>query len=300
MSSPLFFHSLGENGAWNRDFGVPGTLFTLSHKRPAQASTLGQTERYLPIGGDMKKSILAAVLCLLCSGLNAVGDDPKSGIVGRWVSESPDRVPVVFEKDGSLVVRWPGVFRDEDGLEKGTYRIDEKGEVRGDVRRGGLTLAAHFTYRDGVLEGEYGLMKKCKWVRAKNPAPKTPELAPTWKLFYALTPKPPEEGKGVIYRAEVGGEEQAHVPAQTSLAGKDIEKQFGKPTSIGTGQKALFPEVVAGRVELKLVMGDVWWFDSMMLMLQDGKVKYIWIRGQTKSLRAMIAAKRPADEKDPK
>jgi uncharacterized protein (TIGR03066 family) len=170
------------------------------------------SDRAIP-GADLKK-LLAAVLDNPWLQLEYFGPEtpkvvadhflaaaPKpeelpAALVGKWVSDDPDRVPVEFGADGSITL---GLAR-RDGewlTAKGTYAVGDGGRVKYQAKLGGLAISGHFTMKDGVLIGPTGANAETRWKKlpkSSNP-PAAPERDPEEAFAKACTLVAALEGK---------------------------------------------------------------------------------------------------------
>jgi uncharacterized protein (TIGR03066 family) len=104
--------------------------------------------------------------------LKIVKDDPKGAeemkklLVGKWISDDDQKVPLEFLKDGSAKVG----FIVEEGkwlIAEGTFTVSGKGLVKSKTMHAGSTLFSSWTLKDGVLVGSHGPKPMVKWVKAK-------------------------------------------------------------------------------------------------------------------------------------
>jgi hypothetical protein len=86
----------------------------------------------------------------------------KETLVGRWVSDDGDRIPVEFGADGSIAIgldlldwKWQTA--------KGTYVVSDDGKVKYTANLGGLTVRGHYTMKDSALIGSSGLNPAARW-----------------------------------------------------------------------------------------------------------------------------------------
>lgn len=94
-------------------------------------------------------------------------EDPKTEVIGKWVSQDEDREPLLFEKDGTFKCG----FIKEKGewvTATGKYTIFPDGEIRAEAKRGGATLYLHYTLKDGVIQGSRGPRPLVKWRKVKE------------------------------------------------------------------------------------------------------------------------------------
>jgi uncharacterized protein (TIGR03066 family) len=99
----------------------------------------------------------------------------KEALVGKWVSDDADRVPVEFGADGSI--RLALCERDWKWQKaKGTYVVSDGGRVNYQAKLGGLAIRGHFTMKDGALIGPTGANAETRW--KKLPKGSNPPAAP--------------------------------------------------------------------------------------------------------------------------
>jgi uncharacterized protein (TIGR03066 family) len=105
--------------------------------------------------------------------------EPKEALVGRWVSDDADSIPVEFGADGSMTLglhqldwKWQTA--------KGTYVVSDGGKVEYTAKLGGLTIRGHFTMKDGALIGPTGSNAAARWKKVPQgqPAGGAPPAAP--------------------------------------------------------------------------------------------------------------------------
>ena len=102
----------------------------------------------------------------------------KEALVGRWVSDDADRIPVEFGQDGSITLglhqvdwKWQTA--------KGSYVLSDDGKVTYTAKLGGLTVRGHYTLKDGVLIGPTGANVEARWKKApKEPTSGDPPAVP--------------------------------------------------------------------------------------------------------------------------
>ena len=119
----------------------------------------------------------------------------KEALVGKWVSDDADKIPVEFGADGSFRLAvsksigssYPGGWKWETA--EGTYAVSDEGKVRYQAKLGRLAVKGHFTMKDGVLIGPLGLNAAARWKKvpqgpmANGPPPAAPERDPE-KVFH--------------------------------------------------------------------------------------------------------------------
>jgi uncharacterized protein (TIGR03066 family) len=91
----------------------------------------------------------------------------KAVVVGKWVSDDNERIPLEFLKDGTARV---GFFK-ENGkwvLATGTYTVSERGSVKCEARYEGSTLFQAWNVKDGALIGSHGPRPVVRWVKVKE------------------------------------------------------------------------------------------------------------------------------------
>jgi uncharacterized protein (TIGR03066 family) len=90
----------------------------------------------------------------------------KKLLVGKWISDDDQKVPLEFLKDGSAKVG----FIVEEGkwlIAEGTFTVSGKGLVKSKTMHAGSTLFSSWTLKDGVLVGSHGPKPMVKWVKVK-------------------------------------------------------------------------------------------------------------------------------------
>jgi uncharacterized protein (TIGR03066 family) len=104
-----------------------------------------------PPGGDDAKAVAAR----------------KAVLVGKWVSDDDEKIPLEFLDDGTAKV---GFYKEKDAwvIAKGTYTVSGDGSVRADVRYEGSTLSASWTLKDKSLLGSHGPRADVRWVKVKD------------------------------------------------------------------------------------------------------------------------------------
>jgi uncharacterized protein (TIGR03067 family) len=106
----------------------------------------------------------------------------KEALVGKWVSDDADRIPVEFGADGSFRLAmcksigsgYPAGWKWETA--EGTYMVAEGGRVEYTAKLGGLVRRGHFTMKDGVLIHPTGANYQTRW--KKLPKSSDPPVAP--------------------------------------------------------------------------------------------------------------------------
>jgi hypothetical protein len=86
----------------------------------------------------------------------------KDALVGRWVSDDADKLPVQFQSDGSMrlaLYRWDSTWK----MAEGTYGVADDGRVKFTAKLGGLTVHGQFTMKEGVLIGPSGSSPETRW-----------------------------------------------------------------------------------------------------------------------------------------
>jgi uncharacterized protein (TIGR03066 family) len=99
--------------------------------------------------------------------------DPKAGaamkavVVGKWVSDDNERIPLEFLKDGTAKV---GFFKEKGEwvIATGTYTVSDQGSVKCEVRYEGSTLFQSWNMKDGVLVGSHGPRPVVRWMKVKE------------------------------------------------------------------------------------------------------------------------------------
>jgi uncharacterized protein (TIGR03066 family) len=99
--------------------------------------------------------------------------DPKAGaaikavVVGKWVSDDNERIPLQFLKDGTAKV---GFFKEKGEwvMATGTYTVSDQGSVKCEVRYEGSTLFQAWNMKDGALVGSHGPRPVVRWMKVKE------------------------------------------------------------------------------------------------------------------------------------
>jgi hypothetical protein len=99
----------------------------------------------------------------------------KEILVGKWVSDDADRIPVEFRADGSFRLAlygqdWKWQFAE------GTYVVSDDPKVKYQAKLGGLAIRGHFTMKDGALLHPTGANYQTRW--KKLPKSSDPPVAP--------------------------------------------------------------------------------------------------------------------------
>jgi uncharacterized protein (TIGR03066 family) len=108
---------------------------------------------------------LAAVLTILLIAVGiARAQDVAKKVVGRWVSQSAEKQPLVFKKDGVFEYGWK---KTADGWEMaaGSYKIEAGGKIRGTIAREGVNLGVWYVLTEDGLQGPRGPNPKMTWQR---------------------------------------------------------------------------------------------------------------------------------------
>jgi uncharacterized protein (TIGR03066 family) len=91
----------------------------------------------------------------------------KAVMVGKWMSDDDERIPLEFLKDGTAKV---GFFK-ENGkwvIAVGTYTVTGQDSVKCEVRHEGSTLFQAWDVKNGVLVGSHGPRRVVRWVKLKE------------------------------------------------------------------------------------------------------------------------------------
>jgi uncharacterized protein (TIGR03067 family) len=107
----------------------------------------------------------------------------KEALVGKWVSDDADRIPVEFGADGSFKLAvsksigssYPAGWKWE--TTEGTYMVAEGGRVECTAKLGGLAIRGHFTIKDGALIHPTGANYQTRWKKL-TPKSSDPPVAP--------------------------------------------------------------------------------------------------------------------------
>jgi hypothetical protein len=93
----------------------------------------------------------------------------NESIVGQWVSDDADRVPLEFGGDGSISL---GLFQLDWKwqMAKGTYVIGDGGKVKYKAKLGAHAISGQFTMKDGFLTLPTGSNAETKWKKVAQPA----------------------------------------------------------------------------------------------------------------------------------
>jgi uncharacterized protein (TIGR03066 family) len=91
----------------------------------------------------------------------------KAVVVGKWVSDDKERIPLEFRKDGTAKV---GFFKEKGKwvIATGTYTVSDQGSVKCEVRYEGSTLFQAWNMKDGTLVGSHGPRPVVRWVKVKG------------------------------------------------------------------------------------------------------------------------------------
>jgi uncharacterized protein (TIGR03066 family) len=108
-------------------------------------------------------ALVAAVGYSLAAG----AAEPKDELVGKWVSNTADKIPLVFAKDGTCKC---GSFKEKGEwvFAEGKYTITDKGEITVDAKLKGAAVKEKYTLKDSVLTGSHGPDPVVKWEKVKE------------------------------------------------------------------------------------------------------------------------------------
>lgn len=113
----------------------------------------------------------ASTLCLcllICIGPVLHGaEDPKTEVIGKWISIDEGKQPLVFEKDGAF----RRGFIKEKGewlWATGKYSISAEGKIDTVAEHGGVTLFTRYTLTGGVIHGSRGPSPHVTWTKLKE------------------------------------------------------------------------------------------------------------------------------------
>lgn len=103
-----------------------------------------------------------------CPALVQVKQKPqewKEALVGKWVSDDADNIPVEFGANGSfkLALYKCGSADWKWQMAQGTYVVSEDGRVKYQAQLGGLAVKGQFTMKDGALTHPRGATYQTKW-----------------------------------------------------------------------------------------------------------------------------------------
>lgn len=90
----------------------------------------------------------------------------KAVVVGKWLSDDNEKIPLEFLADGSASV----AFFKENGawvLARGTFTIVNKETIRSQASYQGSTLTQSWQVKDGTLLGSHGPRREVRWVKSK-------------------------------------------------------------------------------------------------------------------------------------
>jgi hypothetical protein len=93
--------------------------------------------------------------------------EPMEAVVGKWVSDDDEKVPLEFLRDGTAKVG----FVKEKGewlIATGRFTVTDKGTVICSVHHKGSTLLGSWTVKDGTLIGSRGPKPQVRWVKIKE------------------------------------------------------------------------------------------------------------------------------------
>jgi hypothetical protein len=115
--------------------------------------------------------LFAGVLQLHAQQFAAPHPYSADALVGKWVSDDADRIPVEFRADGSfnlavsktLGSSYPAGWKWETA--EGTYMVAEGGRVEYTAKLGGRTIRGHFTMKDAVLVHPTGANYRTRWTK---------------------------------------------------------------------------------------------------------------------------------------
>lgn len=91
----------------------------------------------------------------------------KAAVVGKWVSDDDQKIPLEFLKDGTARVG----FIKEDGkwvLAVGPYTVSDKGAVKCKATYEGSTLFQTWHMKEAALVGSHGPRPMVRWVKVKE------------------------------------------------------------------------------------------------------------------------------------
>jgi hypothetical protein len=103
---------------------------------------------------------------LLATGLPVQGgEDISKALIGKWVSDDAEQIPLYFEKDN--VIKKP-LFKDKGQwvFAVGKYKVAAPGRIEYQAKSGGATLIGYLDYQDGVLTAPMGPRPKVTWKKA--------------------------------------------------------------------------------------------------------------------------------------
>jgi uncharacterized protein (TIGR03066 family) len=92
-------------------------------------------------------------------------EELKEALVGKWVSDDGDQIPVEFGADGSfrLALYKRGSADWKWQMAEGTYVVSDDGTVKYQAKRGGLAVKGQFTIKDGALIHPTGANYQTRW-----------------------------------------------------------------------------------------------------------------------------------------
>ena len=93
--------------------------------------------------------------------------DPKTAVIGKWLSDDEDRLPLEFFKDGTAKI---GFIREKGKwlIATGKYTVSDKGRVECDGTYKDTTFKSWWNLKDGVLVGPSGPNPMVRWVKVKK------------------------------------------------------------------------------------------------------------------------------------
>jgi uncharacterized protein (TIGR03066 family) len=105
----------------------------------------------------------ALAILFIAVGISHSQDVAKK-VVGRWASQSAEKHPLVFKKDGVFEYGWK---KTADGWEMaaGTYKIEAGGKIKGTIAREGVKLGVWYVLTEDGLQGPRGANPKMTWTR---------------------------------------------------------------------------------------------------------------------------------------
>ena len=112
-------------------------------------------------------AVWSVLLAVMATGLAKAEDqgDPAQRLLGKWVSQDNERLPLAFDADGTIHYGW----RQPGGgfvVVKGTYTLANNGRVEAVVQNQGAKLTTWFNFKGDELQKPEGPKSKI-WRKEK-------------------------------------------------------------------------------------------------------------------------------------
>jgi hypothetical protein len=170
-----------------------------------------------------------------CTALVQVKQRPeelKEALVGKWVSDDADKIPVEFGADGSfrLALYKCGSADWKWQMAEGIYVVSDDGRVKYEAKLGGLAVKGQFTMKDGTLIHPTGANYQTRWKKlpkCSEPLPAKAASPEKWpgarSSLQALVPETATVVVAVARdKAEIHGRRAAHLSTQTTLGKGEV------------------------------------------------------------------------------